>query len=351
MDRAGDGERSARAFSAELAELFGTGRLHFRASAELRAGMAAAERDPAPSFARPGMTVADWRAVRTQLEFFRDPALADEAERRVTAQATARAETRTIAGPAGELAVRVVRPMGEVRGAYLHTHGGAWCLGKPSMFDNRLGWMAEAGLVVASVDYRLAPEHPYPAACDDCEAAALWWVEAARREFGAEKVLVGGESAGGHLAAVTALRLRRRHGYKFAGANLEFGLYDFSNGLPSRRVVDGRPFQDSVACDAYADAFAPDVGQRRDPDLSPLYADLSDLPPALLTVGMLDSFRDDSLLLYERWRIAGNQAFLVTYDGAPHGFERIVCEESDFQHRVPVSFAERCLSGAFDGAA
>ncbi|MBV9508793.1 MAG: alpha/beta hydrolase [Caulobacteraceae bacterium] len=295
--------------------------------------------------------MADWRAVRDQLEFFRDPALADEAERRVTAEAASRAETRSIAGPAGELAVRVVRPKGEVRGAYLHTHGGAWCLGRPSMFDNRLGWMAEAGLVVASVDYRLAPEHPYPAACDDCEAAALWWVETARQEFGAEQVLVGGESAGGHLAAVTTLRLRRRHGYKFAGVNLEFGLYDFSNGLPSRRVVDGRPFQDSVACDAYADAFAPDATRRRDPDLSPLYADLSDLPPALLTVGMLDSFRDDSLLLYERWRIAGNTAFLVTYEGAPHGFELIACEETRFQHRVPVSFAERRLSGELDGSA
>jgi acetyl esterase/lipase len=93
-----------------------------------------------------------------------------------------------------------------------------------------------AHLAVASVDYRLAPEHPFPAGPDDCEAAACWLVEHAQREFGTSRLLIGGESAGGHLSALTLLRMRDRHGAAdaFCGANLVFGAFDLGM-TPSQR--------------------------------------------------------------------------------------------------------------------
>src|SRR5205807_490450 len=93
-----------------------------------------------------------------------------------------------------------------------------------------------------SVDYRLAPEHPYPAGPDDCEAAALWVLEHAERELGSDRLLIGGESAGAHLAACTLLRLRDRHDAvdRFDAANLVFGVYDLG-GTPSQRGMTERP--------------------------------------------------------------------------------------------------------------
>ena len=94
------------------------------------------------------------------------------------------------------------------------------------------------GLAVVSIDYRLAPEHPYPAAPDDCEAAATWLLSEGTKEFGAERVFIGGESAGAHLALVTANRIRDRLGGLIHGLNLVFGIYDL-NGTPSQRDNGG----------------------------------------------------------------------------------------------------------------
>lgn len=118
------------------------------------------------------------------------------------------ARVRRIPGPAGEIGIRVIAPPSP-RGVYLHFHGGGWALGAAHHQDvpnKRLS--AACDMAVVSVDYRLAPEDPYPAAPDDCEAAALWLVEHAEREFGTRRLLIGGESAGAHLSVVTLLRLR-----------------------------------------------------------------------------------------------------------------------------------------------
>src|SRR5690606_9602943 len=113
------------------------------------------------------------------------------------------AETHEIPGPAGPLVVRILVP-DAARGVYLHLHGGGWTLGAAHHMDVSNRRLARAcRLAVVSVDYRLAPEHPYPAAPDDCEAAALWLVAHARERFGCERLVIGGESAGAHLAAVT----------------------------------------------------------------------------------------------------------------------------------------------------
>ena len=233
------------------------------------------------------------------------------------------AQGRTIRGPAGQIPLRVLRPKsGAVRGVYLHLHGGGHTLGSHDGQDVMLDAIANAaGAVVVSVGYRLAPEHPYPAGPDDCEAAALWVVENAQREFGSERLVIGGESAGAHLSAVTLLRLRDRHHVTpFRGANLVYGIYDL-NFTPSVRNWGPRVLILSTPIiEWFSNHFIPDKSKRGTTDASPLYADLHSLPPALFSVGTLDPLIDDSLFMSARWAAAGSRAELAIYPGGVHGF-------------------------------
>jgi acetyl esterase len=231
-----------------------------------------------------------------------------------------------IPGRDGEIRLRVLRPEGEATGVYLHIHGGGWVLGKADEQDLRLLALAEAtGLCAVSVDYRLSPECAYPAAPDDCETAALWLLDRGFKELGVPEVAtIGGESAGGHLSATTLLRLRDRHGVTgaFRAANLVYGVYDLSMTPSSRNWGDNFLILSSPAMHWFGNCFTGgrDVADLMDPDLSPLYADLRDLPPALFTVGMLDPLLDDSLFMAARWQAAGNQADLRVWPEAVHGF-------------------------------
>jgi acetyl esterase/lipase len=240
------------------------------------------------------------------------------------------ARVRTIPGPSGAISVRVIAPPSP-RGVYLHFHGGGWALGAAHHVDVPNKRIADAcGLAVVSVDYRLAPEDPYPAGPDDCEAAALWLIEHAEREFGTRRLLIGGESAGAHLSVVTLLRLRDRHRLApFAAANLLFGAYDLSL-TPSARAWGERNLILSTPIIEWCTGHFVPEPLRRHPDVSPLYADLAGLPPALITVGTEDPLLDDSLFLHARWVAAGNQARLSVWPGGVHGF-----------HNFPVPIAER----------
>jgi acetyl esterase len=229
---------------------------------------------------------------------------------------------RDIPGPAGPMRLRTFVP-DQVDGVFLHIHGGGFVTGSPEMTDLlHEALTKELNLAVASVDYRLAPEHPYPAGPDDCEAAALWVLEHAEREFGTSRLLIGGESAGAHLAACTLLRLRDRHDAadRFGGANLVFGFHDLG-GTPSQRGVPERPDVLTPELIRYfAELFTPGRSpeERREPDVSPLYADLRGLPPALFTVGTDDHLVDDTMLMAARWQLAGNDAELLVYPEMPH---------------------------------
>ena len=243
---------------------------------------------------------------------------------------------RSIEGRHGEIGLRTFVPPGDVSAVYLHIHGGGWVLGSSHLQDVALWRMArEAGVAVVSVDYRLAPEHPWPAGPDDCEDAARWLVDAASEEFGTDRLVIGGESAGAHLAAVTLLRLRDGAGGRptpFAGANLVYGAYDLSM-TPSQRLWGDRNLVLSTPIiQWFLDCFLPDAGpeKRRRPEYSPLYADLRGLPPALFSVGTLDPLLDDSLFMEARWRAAGNQAELRVYPESVHGFNA-------FPHHIAVS--------------
>lgn len=226
---------------------------------------------------------------------------------------------------AGRIKVRVVRPTGRVLGIYLHIHGGGWTLGAHDMQDVLLKTVADAGFVAASLDYRLAPEHPYPAGVDDCEDAVLYLLEHGPKMFDAPAhFAIGGESAGAHLSVTTLTRLRDKHGIrgKIAGANLVYGAYDLSLTPSQRAWGDRNLILSGPIIRWFGDQFLPDhsLEQRRDPDISPLFADLRDMPPALFSIGTMDPLIDDSLFMEARWRQAGNSAELAIYPEGIHGF-------------------------------
>lgn len=259
-----------------------------------------------------------------------------------------RATDRTIAGPGGPIRLRTFVP-DQVDAVFLHIHGGGWIIGEPEMTDLLNEVVAEAlHVAIVSVDYRLAPEHPYPAGPDDCEAAAVWLLEHADAEFGTERLLIGGESAGAHLSAVTLLRMRDRHQAvdRFLGANLVFGVYDLSH-TPSQQGIGVPAGRDILTVDGirfFTELFTGgrSAEERRDPDLSPLYADLHDLPPALFTVGATDHLVDDTLFLADRWALAGNRAELLVYPEAPHA---CIGMPSVLAHWYPrmLEFLQTCL--------
>ncbi|MBZ4324534.1 alpha/beta hydrolase [Streptomyces huiliensis] len=221
-------------------------------------------------------------------------------------------ETAEAAG--ARVPVRILVPAGgPPRGVYLDIHGGGFYMDSAAHGDVRNRALADAlGVAVVSVDYRLAPEHPWPAAPDDCETAALWLVEEAAARFGTDRLAIGGASAGATLTLATLLRLRDRGvSDRFAGAALVYGTYDLSASTPAgRRIAD----------EYFLQAYAGHVADRTVPDISPLYGDLGGLPPALLVVGARDVVLEDSLALAGRLSAAGNEAELRVYPEAPHGF-------------------------------
>lgn len=250
------------------------------------------------------------------------------------------AERWEIDGPAGKVPLRVLRPGGAPAGVYLHLHGGGWTIGAEDQQDPLLDALARAANVaVVSVGYRLAPEHPHPAGADDCEAAALWLAEHAQERFGTAHLLIGGESAGAHLSAVTLLRLRDRHALRpFAGANLVYGAYDLTETPSVRSWGERNLVLSTPIIRWFLDHFVPEPERRADPDVSPLYADLAGLPPALFTVGTLDPLLDDTLFMAARWCAAGSPAELALYPGGIHGFNAFPIPLADRANRRAARF-------------
>ncbi len=234
-----------------------------------------------------------------------------------------RAETLAIDGPHGPIGLRVIRPAGAARGVYLHIHGGGWVLGAVDQQDPRLVRIADnCGFAVVSVDYRLAPEYPYPQGPDDCEAAAVWLAANAQTQFGTRVLTIGGESAGAHLSVVTLVRLRDRHGMMpFAGANLVAGVFDLGLTPSARAWGTTRLILSTRDVEMFVRHFLVRGGSVEDPDISPLKARLDGLPPALFSVGTRDCLIDDSMFMAARWLAAGNAAELAIYPGGAHVFQ------------------------------
>jgi acetyl esterase len=262
-----------------------------------------------------------------------------------------RARDIRVPARSGEIRARVVPPEGgEATGAYVHIHGGGWVLGCCDEQDVRLAALADAtGLCALSVDYRLAPEHPYPAGPDDCEDFAVWLLERGLDELELpDRLAIGGESAGAHLSVTTLLRLRDRHGVvgAFGAANLIYGAYDLSMTPSQRNWGDRYLVLSTPMMHFFGRAFAGDrtTEELRDPDISPLYAELHDLPPALFSVGDQDPLIDDSLFMSARWRAAGNDAELQVWPESIHGFNAYPLRLAQQANAAQYDFLRRTLA-------
>ncbi len=246
-----------------------------------------------------------------------------------------RARTLTADALGRQVPVRVIAPSGSApKGVFLHIHGGGWMLGACDMQDETLERTADrTGLICMSVEYRLSPENPYPAAPDDCEAAALWLAGEIDNLAPGGRLFIGGESAGAHLSAVTLLRLRDRHGLTpFSGASLVCGIYDLAM-TPSMRKFTTPLVLTRRDTENFTASFLQNGEDVSDPDLSPLQADLADMPPALFSCGTRDGLLDDSMFMSSRWISAGNSARLSLWPGGPHAFQSMSTSLSEASNR------------------
>ncbi len=214
-------------------------------------------------------------------------------------------------------------------------------LGSPLLNDQSNAMLAEQLRVeVISVDYRLAPEHPHPAGLDDCTAVAERLLNS---DVG--PIVVGGESAGAYFAVMTLLRLRDA-GHPIDGiraANLVHGPFDLS-GTPSRRGASPSVLEEPApeTTQAFLRAFVPECDEERAraADISPLYADLWLMPPALFTVGTADRLLDDSLFMAHRWTAYGAAAELAVYPDCGHAFTGLPMELARLANRRITAFLD-----------
>jgi acetyl esterase len=232
-------------------------------------------------------------------------------------------EDRSVPGPAGDSPVRIYTPEGEgPRGVLVYYHGGGFVIGDLDTHDHACRALCKgAGVVVVSVDYRLAPEHRFPAAVED-SWAALEWVAANAASFGGDpaRLAVGGDSAGGNLAAVMSLLARDRGGPRLAFQLLVYPGVDIRGSFPSIEE-NGEGY---VLTKGHIEWFRNHYLGDADPtDLraSPLLAEShAGLPPALIQTAEFDPLRDEGAAYADKLRAAGVPATLTCYEGMVHIF-------------------------------
>jgi len=251
-------------------------------------------------------------------------AMADRRAAMPPGEPVAKTEDRGVPGPVGEIPVRIYTPEGSGPFPVLvYFHGGGWVIGDIESHDASVRALTNrSGCVVVSVDYRLAPEHKFPAAAEDCFAATQWAAAHAAEFHGdASRLAVGGDSAGGNLAAVVSLLAKERGGPRIALQLLVYPVTDYNFDRPSY-VENAEGYlltRDSMVWFWNHYLNSPDEG--KNPVASPIQAsDLRGLPPALVITAEYDPLRDEGEAYAKRLEEAGVQVVCTRYDGMIHGF-------------------------------
>ena len=233
-------------------------------------------------------------------------------------------EDREVPGPAGPIPARLYRPAGHGPLPLLvYFHGGGWVLGGLASHDTVCRSLANgAGCAVLAIDYRLAPEHRFPAAVDDCYAATVWAAaNAAALGCDAKRIAVGGDSAGGNLAAVISQIARDRETPALRFQLLVYPATDAGYDTASYRENATGYFLELEDMHWFYNHYLDSVADGSDPRASPLRArDLGGLPPALVITAEFDPLRDEGEAYAGRLREAGVPVTLHRYDGMIHGF-------------------------------
>ncbi len=238
-----------------------------------------------------------------------------------------KSEDRKIPGPAHDIGLRVYTPVGAAEATLpglVFFHGGGFVIGDLDTHDDLCRCLANgSGCRVVAVDYRLAPEHPFPAAVEDCFAATQYVCEHAA-DFGidARRLAVGGDSAGGNLAAVMA-QLAKANGPAIAFQLLIYPVTQLGAPVdtPSMRDNAKGYFLEKDGMDWFTQLYAPDAKHRSDPRLSPmLCGDLAGQPPAYVITAGFDPLRDEGKDYADRLDAAGVPVTYVNYPGMVHGF-------------------------------
>ncbi len=235
-------------------------------------------------------------------------------------------ENRKTPGPAGDIPVRVYTPVdakADVLPGLVFFHGGGFVIGDLETHDDLCRWLSNgSGCRVVSVDYRLAPECPFPAAVEDCFAATKY-VGAQAAEFGINpgQLAVGGDSAGGNLAAVVC-QLAKTGGPKIGFQLLIYPVTQLGGpDMPSMEENAKGYFLERESMQWFTRMYCPDAAHHGDPRMSPLRAaDLSGLPPAYVVTAGFDPLRDEGKAYADKLDVAGVPVTYVNYPGMIHGF-------------------------------
>lgn len=256
-----------------------------------------------------------------------------------------------VAGADGDLRAILYAPEtkpGETLPVVVHFHGGGFVIMTPETSARLCKEICVgARVIVVNVEYRRAPEHPYPAPLDDCEAAYRW-VRAHAGEFGGDRSRVGvsGESAGGNLAAAVALRLAGTPDAP-AGVAMLCAWLDLTISSPAFAAFGpDDALIDTEMMTGWRNAYAPDPALHTRPDVSPVFGDVSSYPPACIIVGGIDPLYDDGVRFAEKLQAAGRDVELHDYEGMPHIFSFFpqLASMTD-AHQRATAFFRRTLHG------
>ena len=256
------------------------------------------------------------------------------------APVSVRAEDLSIPVPGGTIPIRILRTEQAMRGVIVYYHGGGWVIGSIDEYDTLARKLAErTSCAVVLVEYRLAPEHRYPVAVDD-SYAALEWASANIERIAERQVplFVAGDSAGGNLAAIVALRARDRGGPSIALQVLIYPVTDADFTRPSYTDPENQSLLTKEAMVWFWDHYVPQLSQRLEPDASPLRAaNFAGLPPACVLTAEHDVLRDEGEAYADRLKAAGVPTEFKRHAGQMHGFFQLLMlpgSERGFQQVV-----------------